>query len=383
MSVRDQLWEDFVAGGRARLIGREVELGLLGFILVQSSNRGAFVEGPPGTGKTTLVAEFVRAHRAYFSGGIIYLHGFSTKTNIKAALEEIRPTQKPSLLVFDGIDELRPPRNWVQDFFASAIARDPKLKVLATSRPGIERPPFDAVELQPLNPPEAAELLREMVGAKATPPDELVQLASGNGLILSSIAAIVRNRGGDFDAVLRSLTPFEHPGLLGPDGQPVTPKSKTGRSAISDIRHANDELILALKKDPELVFGLSPRRFEELAAGLFERLGYTVTLTPASKDGGKDLYIAQKNDLGSFLFYVECKRYAPNRPVGVALVNALTGVVERGRATAGLLLTTSHFTSGARAVQNQLKHRLSLQDYSDYKSLLERVSSPSRDWHSG
>lgn len=118
---------------------------------------------------------------------------------------------------------------------------------------------------------------------------------------------------------------------------------------------------------------ISPRRFEEAAAKLFGQLGYKVELTPASKDGGKDLYIAKKDDLGSFLYYVECKRYAPDRSVGVGLVRSLYGVVEEGRATAGLLLTTSQFTANARSFQNKLEHRLTLSDYTDFKAWLRRA----------
>lgn len=77
--------------------------------------------------------------------------------------------------------------------------------------------------------------------------------------------------------------------------------------------------------------------------------------------------------MGSFLYFVECKQYAADRPVGIGLVNALVGVVERGKATAGLLMTTSRFTSGARAVERELSARLSLKDYGNFKAYLEKV----------
>ncbi len=78
------------------------------------------------------------------------------------------------------------------------------------------------------------------------------------------------------------------------------------------------------------------------------RLGYEVSVTPQSRDGGKDLYAAMKSSLGSFLYVVECKLFAPNRPVGVQIVRNLYGMVEAERATAGIVVSTSSFseTSG-------------------------------------
>jgi len=35
-----------------------------------------------------------------------------------------------------------------------------------------------------------------------------------------------------------------------------------------------------------------------------ERHGYTVTLTPQTRDGGKDMYAARRDDVGSFLYVV-------------------------------------------------------------------------------
>jgi restriction system protein len=96
---------------------------------------------------------------------------------------------------------------------------------------------------------------------------------------------------------------------------------------------------------------------------LLDRLGYSVTLTPASKDGGKDIYAARKDHLGSFLYIVECKKYAPDNRIGVGIIRHLNGVVQAEQATAGILATTSFFTSGAREFQRRIAHQISLKDY--------------------
>jgi len=66
------------------------------------------------------------------------------------------------------------------------------------------------------------------------------------------------------------------------------------------------------------------------------------------------------------LYVVECKRFCPDRRIGPHLVRGLYGVVERERATRGILATTSFFTPGARVEANgDLAYRLSLRDGKD------------------
>jgi restriction system protein len=61
--------------------------------------------------------------------------------------------------------------------------------------------------------------------------------------------------------------------------------------------------------------------------------------------------------------------------VGVDLVRGLYGVVEAERATAALLVTTSHFTSGAEAFAERIPHRLALKDYDELVAWLRRLSA--------
>ncbi len=107
------------------------------------------------------------------------------------------------------------------------------------------------------------------------------------------------------------------------------------------------EIIQYLHSNPNELYGLTPRRFEELIAELLDRDGMDVELTPASKDGGRDVLAYANTSIGRHLFYVECKRYSPGNPVGVKLVRELYGVLEAHKATAGMIVTTSNFTKGA------------------------------------
>ena len=107
---------------------------------------------------------------------------------------------------------------------------------------------------------------------------------------------------------------------------------------------------------------------------MFEKKGFSVKITPKTRDGGKDIFIA-RNDLCSFLFYVECKKYAPNRPVGIDVIQRLYGVVSAEKATGGIIATTSHFTKSAQNYvrEQQLDHQITLQDYDTITNILKTL----------
>ncbi len=164
--------------------------------------------------------------------------------------------------------------------------------------------------------------------------------------------------------------------IVDQNGIPLHEYSYEGKQIIIDISSmVNEKLLTTLRDHPEIMQELPSRRFEEVVAELLRRLGYEVDITPATKDGGFDIYAAQKNAFGRFLFLVECKRYAPSNKVGVEIVRSLHGVVEDKRATAGVVVTTSFFTKGAKEFQRRNEYKLQLQDYLGLKEWLRQVIS--------
>lgn len=135
----------------------------------------------------------------------------------------------------------------------------------------------------------------------------------------------------------------------------------------------NYELLARLKNNPEILRELSPRQFEELIADLLYRQGYKVDLTPSTRDGGLDMYAARSDQIGTFLFLVECKRYNPPKKVGVEVVRALYGTVQQKNATAGIIATTSFFTNDAIVFQRDVKYQMSLRDYFAIKKWLQLI----------
>ena len=124
------------------------------------------------------------------------------------------------------------------------------------------------------------------------------------------------------------------------------------------------ELVAALQRDPNGVYGLTPRRFEELIAAVFRNQGFDIALTPETKDGGYDVIAVQHDQFtGSTRYLVECKRYEERNRVGVGIVRGLYGVVCSENATKGLVVTSSFFTKGARDFESRNIDRVSLHDY--------------------
>lgn len=149
-------------------------------------------------------------------------------------------------------------------------------------------------------------------------------------------------------------------------------------SDIKDIRievsEINDRILNELYNKPADLYQLSSRRFEELVAEIFIRKGYDVELTPATRDGGKDIYAVSKNDFGSFLYIVECKKYSPTRKVGVNVLRDLYGVLSKERATYGIAVTTSYFSKPAKDYQQDILYQMSLHDFNSIQKWLYDVT---------
>jgi HJR/Mrr/RecB family endonuclease len=156
--------------------------------------------------------------------------------------------------------------------------------------------------------------------------------------------------------------------------------SRLVRVSLDDI---NDELIRFLADNPAKMREMSPRKFEELVADMFRHKGYGVTLTPKSRDGGRDIIAVRKGGIGTAMIYIECKRFAEHRKVGVGIVRGLYGVVEEEKATQGIIATTSFFTRDARALRERIPYRLALLDFDaltqeivEWKSRIGRKDYP-------
>lgn len=122
------------------------------------------------------------------------------------------------------------------------------------------------------------------------------------------------------------------------------------------------DAIKKIAEDPNTLDSLNPREFEEVAAEIFASAGYSVQLTPATRDGGYDLMVIHRDPLGiERTSIVECKKYNIENKVGVNLIRALYGVKTFLGVSDGILLTTSKFTQDSKRFVES-KHDIKLID---------------------
>lgn len=191
---------------------------------------------------------------------------------------------------------------------------------------------------------------------------------AGYGRLLEAL----RHRALQIGDVVGAIHEFEFAGLVDTNGLPLSRSAHRGSTLVIEIKNVNATIFEDLKANPKRWYELSPAKFEEVVADLLSAQGYEVTRTPLSKDGGFDMYAAKKDGLGEFLYLVECKKYTPPHKVGVEMVRSLRGVLSDRRATAAALVTTSFFTTGARALQARNAHQLKLHDYAVLQEWLKQ-----------
>lgn len=146
----------------------------------------------------------------------------------------------------------------------------------------------------------------------------------------------------------------------------------TADSAALVITSIDDEVKQYLKKHPQKLYELSPRKFEELVASILKDMGFEVELTKATRDGGRDIIAHVRNAVSSFLTYIECKRYAADNKVGVGIVREVVGVHHIRKPAKSIIVTTSFFSAEAIKEAATLENQLDLKDFDDIKSWLKR-----------
>lgn len=333
-----------------------------------SGLKGVLIFGPAGVGKTTLVRIFAKKFENKFPGGIVFTYAshFEDPIHIVDRVFDKVPTEN-ALLVVDESHVLEQ-NNLLH--LLDILRQYPKLKIILVSQQNFELPEdFMKIALMGFSRSEFAELyqLRNAI-VHGELNNELVQrlfeLTQGNPAIAVIAAeAVTSGLVDSWKDLFTYLRNFDTKGLIGVNGQPLSQQSPEYRQIIVSASSANDEIMQILKKDPTIVWKLPPRKFEEIVAEILSKQGFQVELTPASGDGGVDIYAAKKDGLGQFLYLVECKRYVPPNKVGVEIVRSLYGVLQVQKATAGAIVTTSYFTKGAEDFQREIQHQMYLHNY--------------------
>jgi restriction endonuclease Mrr len=142
---------------------------------------------------------------------------------------------------------------------------------------------------------------------------------------------------------------------------------------IPSFEKINKELIDYLSQNPEVLHSLHWRKFEELLAELFKNQGFETELGPGRADGGVDLRLIQRSDIGNMLILVQAKRYAKHRKIQLEPVKALWASVEDEQANKGILVSTSEFYPAAKNFATSRPYRIELVGPEKLKSWLSKI----------
>jgi|SRR5882672_1532554 len=157
------------------------------------------------------------------------------------------------------------------------------------------------------------------------------------------------------------------------DAPPAT--SSTDSVAVESIKAITDAVIQHLSRNPDDLYQLHPKMFEELIAEIFMSEGYITDLIHSwnQADGGVDI-IAVRRDVGGFQvrYAIQCKRYAADRRITADPIRALAGVLDRFQAHVGVVATTSYFTKPAREEVEGHLWKMDLRDYEKIVAALKK-----------
>ena len=331
------------------------------------------IAGMAGVGKTALAAQFVSRLPDTERTVWIPCRKFDKDTAaFQIAIRRGSRGRLPRrvLVVLDGADEV--PEETFRNIFYEVINHKIVRSVIITTRQELRLRGQRVLRLQVL-PNSEAKLLVEQDSSGSliseASMEQLLEIVKGNPQAISLVSKIARSM--DPQQLQRVLDGHLYDLNDAGDAQ----KKRIIAIAKPVIISANEAMVKELKKNPEDVFKLTSRQYEELIAELMSDMGYDVKLTKATRDGGKDILASIRTDATDFLMLVEAKRYGQDHKVGVSLVRALYGTLCDYQANSGKLVTTSSFSKDAKEFQGNHQYQLKLRDYADVASWIQRYGN--------
>jgi restriction system protein len=114
-------------------------------------------------------------------------------------------------------------------------------------------------------------------------------------------------------------------------------------------------------------FDIHPRLFERTVASVFRDLGYRVTLTAYSGDGGIDVVLRRRNQT----IGVQVKRY--RNAIEAEQIRSFAGALVLSGQTRGVFVTTSRFQKGATNAAELFKRRGLLIELTDSQAFFDKL----------
>jgi HJR/Mrr/RecB family endonuclease len=354
-------------------IGRNAEFQRLDELIRRNRHRFTpiVITGLAGIGKTLFLKVFTDN----------YLK--NSKNNREVKWLSLYSSPNPESIIDEFLIELRvnssaAPTIVVLDDAEGIINRLPEISrklfnykrienIIVTTRPTSAIEKLDRIEklyLTSLPIQDASELLKKLSLQNLSEEDAktLAEKVGSFPLALKLLGSLLRTYSP------QQLNEMIKRELYNLDSITETKTSRIIKVVQPQLIVTNSNIIEELKKFPEEIYKVTPRKFEEIIAEILSDMGCEVELTQATKDGGKDILAYVNTDFGKLLCLVETKHYRKDRTIGVDIVRNLYGTFCDYEANSAMLVTTSKFSPDARQFQQRHKYQLSLKDYTDIAS---------------
>ncbi|WP_395701357.1 restriction endonuclease [Aquabacterium sp.] len=184
---------------------------------------------------------------------------------------------------------------------------------------------------------EEASAVQRLLGVLASSPFDRALLISRFGFT-DSAHEVAKNAG-----IAVELLDLEHISAW-IDRVEASPAEDAAHVEIL-IKSLSHEFALMVTRNPQILASLEWRDFERMMARVMEGLGFDTTLTPPSKDGGKDLILTCTVNRKTESYIVELKHWRAGKPVIQGVISSFLKVIVREKRAGGLLLSTSGYAA--------------------------------------
>lgn len=356
-----------------KFVGRDKEIRLLKKSILDEKKKIIGISGNNATGKTSLWKVFFGKYKEEFNNKVevIYSHQYHRE-------EFPKIDESISIIVIEDFS-FEFSKNLINKVKSYIKKYSKKQFILVGAiREIIEKISPDVhIHLESLKDIHSIQLLLSQLEKKIPEKDlvKITKLTNGHPYLLNLVGQYLNSDNYNIDEIFKLINEsINQKGLFKKTGGIILETSPEFLQITDDIRIVNKSILDKIRLKPEDVYSLTPRQFEEMVAELMTKRGYKVDLTKATRDGGKDLIIANHTDIGNFIYYVECKKYAPTNPIGVNLVRELVGTISADRVTAGIMITSSYFSPDAIQFSEKFRHQLSLIDFIKLKEWVKDCS---------
>jgi HJR/Mrr/RecB family endonuclease len=351
-------------------VGRIEELKKLETLLIREKEKVVTISGNNAVGKTSLWKEFLKAQKKTYAEKVEVLSASSQFRSFPKIDKNI------SLVIVDDISfdfNFNTEKNIIDLINKNS---DKQFLLVGAYVTKFKKLFVNNINLDYFQDENSDKLLNQLLKTKISPKEiqKIANFTKGNPYLLTLFSSLLNQNKYTIDEIYKLITEkISRKGIYENSGAEIIDTSPKFQHIVSDIRIVNSDILKFLKRRPEDMYNLTSRQFEEMVAELMIKRGYNVEITKETRDGGKDLIIANQTDIGNFMYYLECKKYSPNNPVGVNLVRELAGTVSVDRVTAGILVTSSYFSPDAIQFSEKIKHQMSLVDYIKLKEWLTLI----------